>query len=184
MHSNFSCLCSHGLYFSFLHFTLVRCMIQSRPVAGSTRSPYPSPTASGLGQFRFASQFRFRFCLPAGFGSVLLVNWFLVLLTDQFQFRFACRLVPICLPTSFWFSYQPVSGFACQPVRLCLLVPVPIWFPLPAGSIFLPTSFGNLATFILLDKVAKVLLAQMKNEGSLCAYIARALNFLSMWDKS
>ena len=49
-----------GLYFSFLHFTLFRCMIQSRLVAGSTLSRNPSPIASGFvaDRFRFATRFR------------------------------------------------------------------------------------------------------------------------------
>ena len=104
MHSNFSCLCSHGLYFSFLHFTLVRCMIQSRPVANSTRSPNPSPTASGFiaGRLRFAHRFRFRFaCTPVSdflYDFSLLASRFPVCLPTGFRF---CLTYPILLPTNF-----------------------------------------------------------------------------------
>ena len=133
MHSNFSCLCSHGLYFGFLHFTLVRCMIKSRPLAGSTRSPSPSPTASGFvaGQFRFGywpvSNLltilpilligRFQVCLPTYLWfclfPVLHTSWFSVCLPAGLlagQFRFDCRF-------RFQFSshYRPVP-FYCQPV--------------------------------------------------------------------
>ena len=61
-----------GLYFSFLHFTLFRCMIQSRLVAGSTLSRNPSPIASGFvaDRFRFATRFRFQFA--SGLFPVLL----------------------------------------------------------------------------------------------------------------
>ena len=126
------------------------------------------------------------------------------------HFRFDCRpvTIPICFPnsipvslpanfqfflsTNFQFAYQPISSLLASRFPICLPVPIPIHlpisipvpFPLPTNSILLSTGSRNLATFILLDKVAKVLFAQMKNEGSLCAYIAKALYFLSMWDKS
>ena len=120
MHSNFSCLCSHGLYFSFAHFTLVRCMIQSRPIVGSTRSPNPSPTGSGF----VASQFPFA-CRPV-----------LVCLSANSRF---------CLPTGFQFAYHPVSSFACRPIPICL--PAALQFCFLANSVYLPTNSGLLAGF-------------------------------------
>ena len=97
----------------------------------------------------------------------------------QFRIRFCIpagsglhtNRFPNCVPARFWIAYQPVSGFAYQTRFPDLLTGQ---FPV----------LGNLATIIHQDKVAKVLLAQMKNEGFLCAYIARALICLSMWDKS
>ena len=56
-----------GLYFSFLHFTLFRCMIQSRLVAGSTLSRNPSPITSDF----VADPFRFYLPVPI---QVFLAN--------------------------------------------------------------------------------------------------------------
>ena len=171
----FSCLCPHGLYFSSLHFTLVCCMIQS--------FVRPCPTSSDS-RFHFACQSvpilvcltvpipvllagRFRFCLPAG--SDFAYRPVSGLHTDRF---------PDCIPpvsrlhtTSSHIAYQPVSKFAYRTHFPDLLIGQ---FPI----------LGNLATIIHQDKVAKVLLAQEENERFLCAYIARALICLSMWDKS
>ena len=135
MHSNFSCLCSHGLYFSFLHFTLVRCMIQSRTVAGSTRSPNPSPTTSGFiaDKLQFAHRFQFQFACPRVsnflYDFSLLASWFSVCLRAGFrfayqpvpvllagQFRFTCQFLLACsLQLRFSSHYQPIP-FYCQPV--------------------------------------------------------------------
>ena len=97
MHSNFSCLCSHSLYFSFLHFTLVRCMIQSLPIADSTWSPNPSLTAFGF----VADRFRACYLVPV-----------LVCLPAGSRFRFVTNLFSILLSTNFRFCYRPVSSFA------------------------------------------------------------------------
>ena len=100
------------------------------------------------------------------------------------QFHFACQFrFRFCLPTSF--GSLPIGSnsnlLACQfPVLLAgrfpNCMPANFWICLPV--------FGNLVTIIHQDKVVKVLLAQMNNEGAQGAYIARALSFLSMWDKS
>ena len=98
MHSNFSCLCSHSLYFSFLDFTLVRCMLQSRPVAGSTWSPNPSPTASSL----VAGRFQNRIGLPIP-NPVCSLARFWFRFAHQFRFAFQFRS-----------HYRPIP-FYCQP---------------------------------------------------------------------
>ena len=117
----------HLLLHTFhITFTLVRCMIQSRPIAGSTRSPNPLPTTSDLIadrlRFQFASRIQFRLaCRPiSNFScqpiSNLLTNQFLVCLqvgfqfACQFRFQFTCRF-----QFRFHSHYQPIQ-FYCQPV--------------------------------------------------------------------
>ena len=91
-----------GLYFSFLHFTLFRCMIQSRLVAGSTLSRNPSPIASGFvaDRFQFASGL-FPVLLPTGF-RFCLTGRFPVLLDRS---GFVTNRFPVSLN-------RTVSGFA------------------------------------------------------------------------
>ena len=126
MHAlHFSCLCSHSLYFTFLHFTLVRCMLQFRPVAGSTWSPNPSPIASGFvaGRFRFATRFWFRFCYQpvSGFACwpVLLPTGFRFCLPASFRFCLAGRFPVLLAKSSFVTNRFPVflaGQFIFQPV--------------------------------------------------------------------
>ena len=120
--------CFH-MAFTLVFFTLLRCMIQSRPVAGSARSPNPSPTDSGFVAGRFH---------PIAESII-----------DRFHYH--RWPVPVSLPTGFKFASRPVSNFVCKPVQICLLIPNPVSSPLPTISILLPASFGNLATIILLD---------------------------------
>ena len=124
----------------------------------------PRPTSSSS-RFHFACRsVPVPVCLPTGSDSgfaYLLVFGFWFCLPAGFGF---------CIPTDSGFAYRPVSGFA---YRQCSDLHIGR-FP----------DLGNLATIIHQDKVAKVLLAQMKNEGAQGVYIARALTFLSMWDSS
>ena len=96
----------------------------------------------------------------------------------RFQFRFCLPAgFRICLSAGFRITYRPLSGFACRLVSGLL---TSRFLDLLTGRF---PVFGNLATIIHQEKVAKVLLAQMKNEGDQGAYIVRALGFLSMWDE-
>ena len=109
-------------------------MIQSfvRPCSTSSGSRFhfacPSVPVPILlaGRFRFACQFRFRICLPAGFRF-----WFCLPPVSGFacQFRF-----PVLLPVRFRLACRFRFPFQfCLPAgfRFCLPVPVPVCLPVP-----------------------------------------------------